>query len=130
MGKASRDKGARGEREAAVFLQQWFPKAERGVNQARGGIDGPDVEGVYGLWTEVKRIGSALPEKWISQAEADLIVSATKFPRPGVQPIVLFRVDSQPFQAKTRFRVVVDAEWFFNEYATAWPWLKNGGQGE
>ena len=128
MGKASRDKGARGERELAVYLQQWFPGAERGVQQARGGIDGPDVEGVYGLWVESKRVKAASAEGWICQAEADLIVSATKFPRPGTQPIVVFRVDSKPFQAKTRFRVVCDADWFFNEYVAARPWLK-GGQG-
>jgi hypothetical protein len=127
VGKASRDKGASGEREAAAFLSQWFPKAARGVSQSRGGIDGPDVEGCYGLWPEVKRVKAAVAEGWISQAEADLIISATKFPRPNVQPIALFRVDSKPFQAKTRWRVVCDAEWFFNEYVAARPWL-NGSK--
>lgn len=122
MGKASRDKGARGEREAAVFLQQWFPQAERGVQQARGGIDGPDVEGCYGLWVESKRLANPQCAVWMRLAAHDLATSAAKFPRPNVIPIILVRGD------RDKFNVVVDAEWFFNEYVAARPWLKNGGR--
>ena len=119
-GRRSRDKGARGEREAAAFLSAWFPGAERGVSQTRGGIDGPDVEGVYGLWVEVKRLAAPQAEKWMAQAENDLAEAATKFPRLNTVPIVVFRGD------RGRYRVVIDAEWFFNEYVAARPWLKNG----
>lgn len=121
MGKASRDKGARGEREAAAYLSQFFPGAARGVNQARGGIDGPDVEGVYGLWVEVKRLAAPQCEKWMTQAQMDLAISATKFPRSNVYPIVLTRGD------KGRWRVVCDADDFFKEFLGNRPWL-NGGQ--
>jgi len=121
MGKASRDKGARGERELAAYLQQWFPKAERGVQQARGGIDGPDVEGCYGLWVESKRLKNPQCCVWMRTAAHDLATSAAKFPRPNVIPIVVVRGD------RDKFNVVVDADWFFNEYVAARPWLKGGG---
>lgn len=120
-GKRSRDKGARGEREAAAFLSQWFPKAARGVSQTRGGIDGPDVEGIYGLWVEVKRLAAPQSSAWLLKAHSDLAISASKFPRPNTVPIVLQRGD------RGAFSVVCDAEWFFNEYVAARPWLKNGG---
>lgn len=54
MGKASRDKGKRGEREVAALLREHGFEARRGV-QYRGGADSPDVVGLPGVHIEVKR---------------------------------------------------------------------------
>lgn len=54
MGKASRDKGKRGEREVAAFLRTQGYDAHRGV-QYQGGPDSPDVVGLPGVHIEVKR---------------------------------------------------------------------------
>ena len=52
-GKASRDKGGRGEREAAEHMRSVFPSAQRGEPQTRGARR-PDVIGTP-FWIEVKR---------------------------------------------------------------------------
>ena len=54
MGKASRDKGKRGEREVASLLTLCGYAARRGV-QYQGGKDSPDVVGLPGVHIEVKR---------------------------------------------------------------------------
>lgn len=54
MGKASRDKGKRGEREVASLLRSYGYEARRGV-QYQGGTDSPDVVGLPGIHIEVKR---------------------------------------------------------------------------
>lgn len=54
MGKASREKGKRGEREVAAFLRTEGYDAKRGV-QYHGGPDSPDVVGLPGIHIEVKR---------------------------------------------------------------------------
>ena len=54
MGKASRDKGKRGEREVAELLRDHGIPARRGVQYA-GGNDSPDVIGLDGVHIEVKR---------------------------------------------------------------------------
>ena len=54
MGKASRDKGKRGEREVAELLRDHGIPARRGVQYA-GGADSPDVVGLDGVHIEVKR---------------------------------------------------------------------------
>lgn len=54
MGKTSREKGKRGEREVAAFLRSEGYDAHRGV-QYHGGPDSPDVVGLPGIHIEVKR---------------------------------------------------------------------------
>ena len=54
MGKTSRDKGKRGEREVAAFLRSEGYDAHRGV-QYHGGPESPDVVGLPGIHIEVKR---------------------------------------------------------------------------
>lgn len=54
MGKASREKGKRGERELASRLREYGYDARRGV-QYQGGKDSPDVVGLPGIHIEVKR---------------------------------------------------------------------------
>ena len=59
MGKRSRDKGARGEREAAHAMSAVTDLVwRRGVGQSRHGADVPDIEredGGPAPWVEVKR---------------------------------------------------------------------------
>jgi hypothetical protein len=68
----SRNKGKRGELEAAKFLaSEGFP-ARRG-QQFSGGTDSPDVvcEALPGIHFEVKRTEKGNPYDWVAQAERD-----------------------------------------------------------
>jgi Holliday junction resolvase len=68
----SRNKGKRGELEAAKFLaSEGFP-ARRG-QQFSGGTDSPDVvcEALPGMHFEVKRTEKGNPYDWVAQAERD-----------------------------------------------------------
>ena len=72
LGKSSREKGKRGEREAALFLtDQGFP-ARRGV-QYRGGPDSPDLvcPSLSKLHFEVKRAEKVSVYDAIQQAGDD-----------------------------------------------------------
>lgn len=55
MGKMSRQKGKRGEREFAAFLQTFGIEARRGV-QYHGGPESPDVVSSLPIHWEVKRV--------------------------------------------------------------------------
>lgn len=54
MGRMSREKGKRGERELAKILRQYGYACRRGVQYA-GGPDSPDVTGLPGIHIECKR---------------------------------------------------------------------------
>lgn len=54
MGKMSREKGKRGEREVATLLRFYGYAGSRG-QQHKGGADSPDVTGLPGVHIEVKR---------------------------------------------------------------------------
>ena len=54
MGKMSRDKGKRGERELALKLKEYGYDTRRGV-QYHGGPESPDVIGLPGIHIECKR---------------------------------------------------------------------------
>lgn len=94
MGKASRDKGARGEREAAAELARLFgADAARGV-QFQGGKDSPDVRhDIAGLHFEVKRTEKLVLWAAIEQAASDA---------GGNAPIVLHRPNGKPWVAIVR----------------------------
>jgi len=84
VAKKSRDKGKRGEREAALFLtDQGFP-ARRGV-QYRGGPDSPDLvcPSLSKLHFEVKRAESLRIYDAINQASDDA--------PPETIPVVMHR---------------------------------------
>lgn len=68
----SRDKGARGEREAAAALTEALGcHAERGV-QRSGSPDSPDVRtSVPGVHVEVKRVERGNVHNWMEQAIRD-----------------------------------------------------------
>lgn len=69
MSKASRDKGQRGEREAATRLGSLFPGATRGLGQARDGSNAADVEGTP-FWVEVKSVARIAAMRFLEQADA------------------------------------------------------------
>ena len=70
MGKRSRDKGARGEREVAAILRAAGYDAHRGA-QHKGGPESPDVDGLPGVHIEVKRTERLSLYDALSQAKRD-----------------------------------------------------------
>lgn len=70
MGKTSREKGKRGERELANLLQSFGFKTKRGV-QYQGGPDSPDVVGLPGIHIECKRVEKLNIDNAMEQALGD-----------------------------------------------------------
>jgi len=71
MGKFSRSKGKRGEREAAKFLNDLLKtNCRRGV-QFQGSPDSPDVVGLEGIHVEVKRVEKLNLYDAVEQAVGD-----------------------------------------------------------
>lgn len=99
-GKRSREKGKRGEREAAKLLRDHGIEAIRG-QQNRGGGDSPDVR-VQGIpiHVEVKRTQKINVYKAMAQADNDADL--------GMTPIVLHRRDGE------RWLAIVDATVFLD----------------
>lgn len=102
MGKASREKGKRGERDCANFLREHgWTDARRG-QQYHGGGDSPDVVGLPGAHIEVKRTETFQLYKALEQAESDA---------KGIEfPIVFHRRNGKKWVA------VLDAEDFLEIY--------------
>lgn len=95
-GKASREKGKRGEREAAKFLRgHGYGEARRG-QQYSGASGNADVTGLPGVHLEVKRTEALRLYDALDQARRD----ATH----GEVPVVLHRKNN------CRWVVVLDAE--------------------
>jgi Holliday junction resolvase len=89
MGKMSRAKGARGEREvAAIFRDGGFPEADRG---ARLGKSGDDVVRVEGLHIEVKYTERLALWESLKQAEKDA--------PEGMEPVLTFRRNRSGWKA-------------------------------
>lgn len=82
MGKMSRDKGKRGERELAGILRGYGFDAKRGV-QYHGGPDSPDVTGLPGVHIEVKRTEKLSLYDALAQSRADS--------GPEEMPVVIHR---------------------------------------
>ena len=70
MGKTSREKGKRGEREFALYLRGHGYDARRGV-QYQGGQESPDVIGLPGVHIEVKRTEQLRLYDWLEQVRND-----------------------------------------------------------
>ncbi len=94
MGKRSREKGARGEREAAAEIRRLFGvEACRGA-QHRGGPDAPDVRAaIDGVHFEVKRRETFRLWDAVIQAMADAGENI---------PVVLHRSNCKPWIAVVR----------------------------
>ena len=93
MGKMSRNKGARGEREIVAAF------ADRGVELHRTPNSGAfswhesmpgDVQGLDGFHIEVKRAERIMLTKWLEQAEDDC--------PEGDTPLLIYRSNGQPWR--------------------------------
>lgn len=85
----SRDKGARGEREAAAAWVDAVGGTARRGQQFAGGADSPDVVTSYpDIHLEVKRTERGNPYVWMEQAIRDA---------GGRCPVVLHRRNNQPW---------------------------------
>lgn len=94
MGKRSRDKGKRGEREAASEIARLFQVWSRRGCQFSGTPDSPDiVTGLQGVHFEVKRCESLRIYEAVEQAVQDAGENI---------PIVLFRANRKPWLAILR----------------------------
>ena len=89
MGKASREKGKRGELEIAHFFQGFGFGARRG--QQFSGLQGDaDVVGVPYLHLEIKRVQALNLDKAMEQSQRDA--------REGEVPTVVHRKDRQEWR--------------------------------
>jgi hypothetical protein len=87
MGLHSRNKGKRGEREAAAaVVHHWNAAGARRSQQFCGRDGDADLTGVPGMHLEVKRYARIAALDFLEQAEMD----AT----PGSVPVVLMREDT------------------------------------
>lgn len=112
MGRKSRDKGARGERELAREISRLFGvEAHRG-QQYQGGPDSPDVRAeIPGLHWEAKRTEKlslyAAMEQAISDAgEESVPIVAHR--RNGKPWLAVVRLDDLPKLVVKLFHVLVD----------------------
>ncbi len=70
QGKRNRQVGQSTERELGAFLQQYWPKAARGIQTRKGGQEASDLEGTPIFW-EVKHRASHACLRFLEQAEKD-----------------------------------------------------------
>lgn len=100
MSRASRQKGARGEREVRdIFRAAGFLGCERTPNS--GGLFLPgDLTGLSGLHVEVKRAERIELAKWLAQVEDDCPA--------GAVPVLAFRRSRQPWRAVVPLTVFAD----------------------
>ena len=90
MGKMSREKGKRGEREVANILKEHGYDAKRGV-QYQGSPDSPDVVGLPGVHIEVKRVEAFNLYKALEQSKDDS--------GDGEMPVVVHRKNGKDWVA-------------------------------
>ena len=90
MPKNSRQKGKRGELEAAKVFRHWGWDAKRGV-QFKGTLDSPDiiVQG-FPFHPEVKRTERFFGPEWLLKAEQE---------GQGTPPLVIWRPNNHPHYA-------------------------------
>jgi hypothetical protein len=91
MGRMSRQKGKRGEREASKKLLRLFPECHARRSQQYCGTDGDAdlTTDIVGLHVEVKRQETMKMYPWLLQAENDCAASDC--------PIVLHRQNGKPW---------------------------------
>lgn len=102
MGKSSRDKGKRGEREFAALCREHGYDCRRTSQYCGQTGDASDVVGLPGIHIEVKRVERLNIEDAMSQARRDA--------KPGEIPMVAHRRNN------CRWLVTMDAEDWFRLY--------------
>ena len=95
MGKMSREKGKRGEREVAKILREFGYDSKRGV-QYHGGPDSPDVVGLPGCHIEVKYVERLDLQRAYNQSKSDA--------SPEETPIVVHRKNRGDWMVTLAFR--------------------------
>ncbi len=94
MGRRSRNKGKRGEREAAAEIRRIFGTDANRGRQFQGGNESPDiVTGIAGVHFEVKRVESFRLYASLDQARNDAGENV---------PVVLHRQNGKPWIVVTR----------------------------
>lgn len=111
MGKYSRDKGKRGEREVAAFLCAHGYDAHRG-QQYHGGKDSPDVVGLPGIHIEVKYTQRLSLWDAVKQAVRDSLGT-------GNIPVIFHRKAAEKGEEKPDWVVILRAEDFLAIYEAA-----------
>ena len=105
MGKASREKGKRGEREwAKLCREQGYDCSRTAQYRGNTGAAG-DVEGLPGIHMEVKRTESLRPWDYMSQAIYDARQSGK-----GALPIVAWKKNNHPFMYAERQEILSSSE--------------------
>ena len=106
-GRASRNKGKVGEREAAKVLSELLGIEVRRAQQFAGGVDSADIIGVPGLHVEVKRVEKLRLYSAVEQSVNDGGINC---------PIVMHRTNKQPWLVSLRVsdlvrlsRIITDA---------------------
>lgn len=102
MGKMSREKGKRGERDWASFCRSQGYDCRRTSQYCGKTGDASDVVGLQGIHQEVKRVERLDLYGALSQAQMDA--------KPGEMPIVAHRKNDHPWV------VIIGAEDFFTIY--------------
>ena len=106
----SRNKGANGEREVVRLMNEIIAKVLAADewddvvkatalgciqrNQAQSAVGGHDLNGVFGMSVEIKRVENLQIEKWWQQC-----VSQSE--RNGEHPVLLYRQNHQPWRCLT-----------------------------
>lgn len=92
-GKASREKGKRGEREVAgIFRDAGWDTARRTSQYCGKTGDASDITGIPGLHIEVKRVEREAVRQWYGQAERDEQAAGK-----GDIPVVIHRRSDAPW---------------------------------
>lgn len=93
MGKTSREKGKRGEREVAkIFRDAGYPEAHRTSQYCGKTGDASDVTGVPGIHPEVKFVEREQIRSWYGQAVRDAEAAGR-----GDVPVVIHRKTHSPW---------------------------------
>lgn len=107
-GKRSKDKGKRGEREAAAKLSELFGVQCRRGQQFSGGPESPDVVGLPGIHVEVKRTERLKLWESIDQATTDCGENIpTLLHKPNDRPwIVILELKHLPALARQLYLIM------------------------
>jgi len=114
MGKKSRDKGQRGERQVADMLTAAFPeglRVRRNINQAREGGEDIKPEMVPGFSIEVKWCETFLLPAWWDQAVRQALNRAEK-EGCDIIPALVYKRNLIPWRVRVPLRLYVPyANW-------------------
>lgn len=103
-GRASREKGKRGEREVAkIFRESGVPEARRTVQYCGKTGDAADVTGVPGLHIEVKHVEREAVRTWYGQAARDAAAAGK-----GNLPVVIHRKSHSPWLITMSLKDFID----------------------